>query len=124
MPRLKIIYIASLLILSVLIGFTLFKPMATGGEYRELQGDQLLQTEDEWIIQFNIVNHEGKEQSYAINTWITDKPYSHKVLIPDGGVFTYIHHIYKDEITQGELRFAVYKKGEDTPFQQGVYHLK
>jgi len=43
MSRLKITYIFSLVILAVLIGVTVFKPMAVGGEYSEVERAHLLE---------------------------------------------------------------------------------
>ena len=124
MPRLKIVYILSLVILGVLIAFTVFRPMIGGGEYSEVQKEQLLQTENEWIIQLNIINHEGRDQNYTITVVVDGKPYSEKVLIHDGRVFAYIHHIYPDMVTEGDVSFAIYKEGEATPFEVVTYYLK
>ena len=98
--------------------------MALGGKYSEVQREQLLQTEDEWIIQLNIVNHEGSDQNYTITVVIEGKPYTEKVLILNGRMFTYIHHIYPDMVTEGDVRLAIYKEGEATPFEEATYYLK
>jgi len=124
MPRLRIVYVVLLVILGVLVVFTVFKPMATGGKYSEVQREQLLQAKDEWIIQFDIINHEGKDTNYTINVLVDGKPYKESVLIRDGGMFTYIHHIRRDMLSAGEVSFAIHKEGEATPFEQAIYHLK
>jgi len=123
MPRLRIFYIVSLVLLGALIAFTVFKPMATGGEYSEVQREQLLRAEDQWIIQFDIMNYEGRDINYTIEVSIDDKLYKHPVLIPDGRMFTYIHHIYPDSIIGGDVGFAVYKEGDDIPLEEMTYHL-
>lgn len=119
MSKLRIIYIASLVIMGVLIALTVFRPMAIGGAYSEVQKEQLLETESEWIIQFCIINHEGKDQNYTINGLVGETLYTESILIRDGRTFSYIHHIRPDEITDGNVRFAIYKEGEATPFEQG-----
>ena len=124
MSKLRIIYIASLIILGVLIAVTVFQPMAVGGEYSEVQREQLLQTEDEWIIRFDIINHEGIDQEYTITVVIDGKPYSQKVLVRDDKMFTYIRHIRCDRITEGIVSFTICKEGEETPFEQTTYYLK
>ena len=124
MSRAKIIYIASLVILGVLIAFTVFRPIAVGGEYSEVQRAQLLETENKWIIQFDLINHEGRDQNYTITMVVYGKQYNTSVLIPDGRIFTYIHHIYPDTITEGDVRFTIYKEGEATPFEEATYYLK
>ena len=125
MSKLRIFYILSLVILGLLLVSTVFRPMATSGGYSEVSREQLLQAEDEWIVQFDIINREGKDQRYTIGVSVdVDKPYKENVLIPDGRMFTYIHHIYKHQITEGEVSFVLYKEGEDTPFEEITYYLE
>jgi len=124
MSRLRIIYIASLVVLAVLIITTVFRPMATIGEYSGVQRAQLLQTEDEWIIQFDLINHEGKEQNYTITALVDGKQYTEDVTILEGRIFTYIHRISHDTAGNGDVTFAIYKQGETGPFKQVTYYLK
>lgn len=124
MSKLRIIYIVSLVILAVLIGFTVFRPMATVGKYSEVQKEQLLQKESEWIIQFDIINHEGRDQNYTINVLVGEKLYTDIILIRDGAKFSYIYHFRPDLETEGDVSFAIYKEGEATPLEQATYHLK
>ena len=124
MPKFRIIYIVSLVILGVLIALTVFRPMATGEEYSEVQRAQLLEREDQWIIEFDIINQEKQDMSYIIKVLADGKQYTESVLIRDGGMFTYIHHFYPDRLTKKEVSFAVYKEGESTPIEQATYYLK
>ena len=124
MPKLRIIYIVSLVILGVLVAFTVFRPMATGEEYSEVQRAQLLEREDQWIIEFDIINREGKDMSYTIRVLTNGKQYTESVLIKDGRMFTYIHHFYPERLTKKEASFAVYREGESTPIEQATYYLK
>lgn len=124
MSRAKIIYIASLVILGVLIAFTVFRPMATGSAYSEVQRVQLLEAENQWIIQFNLINHEGRDQNYTITVVVDGKQYNESVLIHDGRIFTYIHHFYRDRLTNNEVKFTVYKEGEATPLEEVTYYLQ
>jgi len=123
-PKLTIIYIASLVILGVLIAFTVFRPMVTGGDYSQVQRAHLLEREDQWIIEFDIINREGKDMSYTIEVLADGKLYTESVLIRDGRVFTYIHHFYPDKLTKKEVSFAVYKEGESTPVEQATYFIR
>jgi len=124
MSKLRIIYIVSLVILVVLIAFTVFRPMAIGGKYSEVQREQLLETESEWIIQFDIINHEERDQNYTINILVGEKSYTDSVLIRDGAKFSYIYHFRPDLETDRDVSFTIYKEGEATPFEQATYHLK
>ena len=91
MSKLSIIHIASLVFLGVLLVFTVFRLIATGGKYSEISRGQLLQTDEEYIIQFDIMNREGEDKKYTIKVAIDDYRYSEDVLIPDGRIFSYIH---------------------------------
>ncbi len=124
MSKLGIIYIGSLVILAVLLVFTVFQPMATGDKYSEVQKEQLLETESEWIIQFDIINHEGRDQNYTINVLVDERLYTDSILIRDGAKFSYIHHIRRDTIINGDVSFTIYKEGEAAPFEKVIYYLK
>jgi hypothetical protein len=124
MSRLRILYVVSLVILGVLLVFTVFKPFATGEEYSEIQREQLLQSQDEWIIQFDLLNREGREAKYDVNTLVAGKQYNEQFLIQDGAVCTYIHRIPREMAGTGEVSVNIYKEGSDTPFEQITYWLK
>ena len=124
MPKLRIFYIVSLIILGVLLVFTVFHPMAAGGKYSEIQREQLLQSGDAYIIQFDIMNHEGKETSYTINVSVEGQPSTLTVAIRNEGAFTYIKHINRDMLTNGVVSFTVYKEGQGSPFEEATYYLK
>ena len=125
MSKLRIFYIISVVILGVLVVRVLFWPM-TGGEqkYSVVSRESLLQTETGWILQFDILNHEGEERKYTISVSVDGKPSTLTVSIRDEGAFTYIKHVNRDMITDGVFSFSVYKEGEATPFEQGTYYLK
>lgn len=123
MTKFRIIYIASLVILGVLIAVTVFRPMVSAEEYSEVQRAQLLEREDQWIIQFDLINQEGKDISYIIKVFTDEKEYTSSVLIRDGGMFTYIHHFYPEDLTKNEVSFVVYKEGESAPIEQATYFL-
>ena len=125
MLKFRPIYIASLVVLGTLIAFTFFQPMVTGGEYySEVQRAQLLEREGEWIIEFDIINQEGEATNYTIEVIVDGELYTESVLIKDGGMFTYIHHFYRDRLTSNEVSFAVYKEGESTPVEEATYFLE
>jgi len=124
LTKFRIIYIASLIILGVLIAFTAFQPVVLGEQYSEVQWVQLLEREEQWIVEFDIINQEKQDMSYTIEVVADGKLYSESVLIRDGRVFTYIHHFYPDRLTRNEVSFAVYKEEESTPIEQVTYFLR
>lgn len=108
----------------MLIAITVFRPMVTGEEYSEVQRAQLLESEDQWIIELDIINREGKEMGYTIEVTADGETYTEGVLIRDGRMFTYIHHFYPDQLTSNEVSFAVYKEGDAIPVDEATYYLE
>lgn len=125
MSKLRIVYIASLVILGALLIFTVLKPIGFGGEFSELTRGSVIKDENHWIIQFNIINREDKETEYIINWSTGGEVYNHKrVTIKSGRTFTNIHHVYPETVTENAVRLSIWKEGETTPFEDITYHLK
>ena len=124
MSKLRISYIVLLVMLGILVALVLSRSLAISQEYSEVSRQHLLQTEGEHIIQLDITNYEGKETIYTIQTLIDGEENMHPVSIADGKRFTYIYHVYADQLTEPDVTFAVYKDGQDAPFEQITYSLK
>ncbi|RLG26747.1 hypothetical protein DRN76_00970 [Methanosarcinales archaeon] len=124
MERSKFAYIGSLVILSILLALAFYHPVTTDSRCSEVQRVQLLEKGNERIIQFDIINHEQKDINYTILVTVDEKKYTEDVLIRKGGKFTYIHHIYPERLTEGEVTFVVYKEGESQPIEEMAYCLK
>ena len=124
MSKLRIAYILSLVILGVLIAFTVFRPVALGGEYSELQRAQLLEREDQWIIELHLFSHEAKDTNYTINVLVDEELCTVSIQLRPGELFKYIHHISRGKTKEREVSVTVYKEGEDSAFEEATYHLK
>ncbi len=124
MLRLRVIFIASLIILIVLLIFTVFRPMVLGKKFSEVVRESIIQREDEWIIQFGIINREGEDTSYTI-TWSTGGEIynSNTVSIKNGRIFTNIHHVYPHTVKEGRVKLEIYKEGEPALFEQATYYV-
>lgn len=123
MEKSKFVYIGSLVLLSILLILAFYHPITTESKYSEVQRAQLLEKGNERIIQFDIINHEQKDMNYSILVTMDGKNYTEDVLIRKGGMFTYIHHIYPERLTEGEVLFMVYKEGETQPIEAVTYCL-
>ncbi len=124
MSKLKVVFVISVVILAVLIGSVLLSPITTATKYSEVQQEQLLKTDTEWIIEFKILNHEGEKRQYTITGLVDGKSSRQEVSIADGRKFTYIYHVYPDRLADKVVNFAIYKEGEPTPFEQITYHVE
>ena len=123
MSKLKIIYAVSLLILGLLLVFTVFRPMVSGEKYSEVNRESIIQQEDKWIIQVDILNREGKVTDYIINWSTGDDTRSQRVGIKDGRMFTYIHYVYPATVKEGQVKLEIYKEGEATPLEEATYYI-
>jgi len=124
MSKLRIVFIASLLILAVLLVFTIFRPLTFGQEFETLTRESIIEKEDEWIIQVDIINREGEDTNYIIEWSTGGEIYnSKKMPIKNGRGFTNIHHVYPKTVKDGEIHLTIYKEGEPTPFEQSTYHI-
>jgi len=124
LPRVKILYIASLVVLVALIVFTVFRSMVVNAGYIEVQREQLVKADNEWIIQLDIINHEGKTQDYIIKAMVHGVQYSEDVSLMAARMFTYIRHIPQNIAGDGSVTLAIYKNGEAEPFRHVTYYLK
>ena len=125
MSKLRIIFVVSLLILGVLLAFTLFRPITFGQKFETLIRESVIQEEDEWIIQINIINKEGEVTDYTIEWSTGGEIYNSKnVTIKNGRTFTNIHHVHPETVREGEINLTIYKEGEPTPFEQSTYYVR
>lgn len=122
--RVKPFYIISLIILVILVILVVFRPLGTSGKFSEVQRAQLLKTGGDWIIQFDILNREGKRQDYTISVYTDDTEYIEYISIRDGRIYSFIHHISSDMASNDSVDIAVYKEGIEKPIEQITYHLE
>jgi len=123
MSKPRIIFVASLLVLGVLLAFTLFKPITVGQKFETLTRESIIEKEDEWIIQINIINKEGEVTDYTIEWSTGEETYSGRVSIGNGRTFTNIYHVYPETVKEGKVYLTIYKEGEPTPFEQSTYYV-
>lgn len=125
MLKLRGFYVLSLLIVAaLLVTIVLLVPRAES-KFSEVQRDQLLEKEDEWVIEFDIINNEDHDINYTINVLLNGElSYTHPVLVRSGRRFRYIRHIYRETFDEGNVTFVVYKEGESVPIEETTYFVK
>jgi len=123
MTKLRIVYIASLVILGVLVALIVFRPMVSGEQFNTVCRESVIETEDEWIIEYDILNRTGKNTTYVINWSTGDKTYSQRVLVRDGRQITCIQHFHPQTVKEGKVHFTIYEEGEATPFEECTYYI-
>jgi hypothetical protein len=121
--RLRLLYILSLVALAALVIYTVFRPLTVGGEFSEVTRQALLQTGDEWILQFQVGNHEGRDIEYRIIVTIGGNRFVDHFMVKDGGLYTYTHHINKTGAAGGGITCQIFKEGEERPLAENSYSL-
>ncbi len=123
MFKLRLIFIISLVILAgVFIATIYFIPSAQ--RYPESKKSQIIRGENEWILQYDIVNNEEKDMRYDIQVAVDGAVYRDSTVVKQGRTYTYIYHIYPSQLEKGRVTFAVYKGGETKPIEQATYYVK
>ncbi len=94
-----------------------------GQSYPESREAQIIQGENEWILQYDIINNEERDIKYTIYITVDDVVYSDSTVVKPGKKYTYIHHIYPQQLEEGKLTFALYEEGKATPLEQVTYYI-
>ena len=122
--NLRIVLAVSLIILAVLAGFALLRPLVKTQQYSALARESVVKADDQWIIQFDIINMEETNTSYKL-VWTNGGDVStENINVPKGKIYTNIRHVYPGTL-QGDTITLTICKGDDTlPFENTTYHLK
>ncbi len=122
MSRLRLVFVLSLVILAGVFMATIYF-IPVGQSYPESRKAQIIQGEDEWILQYDIINNEERDIKYTIYITVDDVVYRDSTVVRPGKSYTYIHHIYPAQLEKGELTFALYEEGKVMPLEQVTYYI-
>ena len=122
MSRLRLLFVLSLVILAgVFIAAIYFIPV--DDSYTESKRAQIIEGENEWILQYDIINHGERESKYTIYVTVDGAAYSDSTVVKPGKSYTYIHHIYPQQLEEGKVTFALYEEGKVKPVEQVTYYI-
>ena len=122
MGRIRLIFVLSLVILAVVFVTTILC-LPSEEDYIESKKFQIISGENEWILEYNIINIEAREIKYAIVVDIDGTVYKDSIVVKPQKVYTYIHHIYRHHLERGEVTFTLYEDGKAEPVEQVTYHI-
>ncbi len=117
------VYVLSLALVAGLLGFAIVKPMVAPSHNGTVLREHFVETGDEWIAQWQIVNREGRETVYTIEANVDGQTFSDQVALAVDEQYNYAHHIYKAEVGPGEATFAIYRDGAQSPIEQVTHDL-
>ena len=122
MFRLRLIFILSLIVLAGLfVSIVYFLPSREG--YTETKRVHIIEAENEWILQCDIINSEDRDTEYTIVVTIDGIVYTDSTVVKPGKSYTYIHHIYPQQVQEGKVTLALYQEGKTEPIEQTTFHL-
>ncbi len=122
MSRLRLIFVLSLLVLAgVFVAIVYFIP--SGKSYTESTRAQIIVGENEWILQYDIVNNQAKDIRYTISVSVDGAVYTDSTVVRSGKTYTYIRHIYPQQLKEGKVTLVLYEEGKTEPVEQVTYHL-
>ena len=122
LSKLRLIFVLSLVVLAgVFISTIYFIP--SGQSYPESQRAQIIEAENEWILQYDINNNQERDIKYTIYITVDDVVYTDTTVVKQGKTYTYIHHIYPQQLAEGEVTFALYEEGKAEPVEQATYYV-
>ncbi len=122
MSRLRLIFVLSLVILAgVFIATIYFIP--SGQSYIESKRAQIIDGGNEWILQYDIINGEQRDIKYTIFVTVDDAVYKDSTVVKPGKTYTYIHHIYPQQLEEGKVTFALYEDGKAEPIEQVTCYI-
>jgi hypothetical protein len=94
-----------------------------GTSYNESRRAQIITGENEWILQYDIFNHEDRDIAYTINVTVDGSFSQDTVVIRSGKAYTYIHHVYPYQLEAGEVTLALYEEGQANPVDQFTSYI-
>lgn len=122
MTKLRLIFVVSFIILAgVSISIIYFLPASQ--HYTEPRRIQIIEGENDWILQCDIINNEDADIEYIIHVMVDDAVYKDSTVVKPGKAYTYIHHIYPQQLEEGEVVFTLYERGKAEPVEQATYYL-
>ena len=120
--KLRIAFVLSLLVLAGVFVLTLYF-VPSGQDYPEPRRAQIINAGDEWILQYDIINNGNRDIEYTISVTIDSRDYTDTTIVKQGKAYTYIHHIYPQQLTAGEVSLTVYEDAGPEPIEHATYHI-
>ena len=122
MSKLRLTFILSLFILAGIIVSVVYL-IPPGQSYTESKRVQIIAGENEWILQCDIINEEERDIEYTIRVTVDDAVYNDSTVVKPGKTYTYIHHIYPQQLGEGKVTFALYERDKIEPVEQATYYI-
>src|SRR4030065_339847 len=91
--------------------------------YTESRRAGIIAGDNEWILQYDIINAEPRDINYTIFVTIDNAVYRDSTMVKAGKAYTYIHHIASQQLEQGKVIFSLYEEGKAEPIEYTTYYI-
>ena len=122
MSRLRLVFIFSVIILVAVSVATIFIIPPSQG-FSESKRVHIIEGETEWILQCDLFNHQAEAITYDIHVTVDDAIYRDSTVVLPGKAYTYIHHIYPQQLNEGMVTLALYQNNSTRPVERATYYL-
>jgi hypothetical protein len=107
-----------------MVSLTVFKPLAKGTHYNDVQHESLIKNGQEWILQFSLNNNDAVDETYQINVDKDGQLYSDEVTVEGQGEYTYIQHFQRQPGNDHSLDAVISPEGSSQPIERLHYNLQ
>jgi len=122
LSKLKLIFILSLIAAAGVFICTIYF-IPSGQKYPESKRIQIIEGENEWILQCDIINDSESDIKYTILITVDDAVHKDSTVVQPGKTYTYIHHIHPQQLDEGKVTFALYEGDKAEPVEQATYYI-
>ena len=122
LSKLRLVFILSLVVLAGVFILTLYI-IPSGQGYPESRRAQIINAGNKWILQYDIFNNQERDIEFTIYVTIDGAVYTDSTVVKPGKTYTYIHHIYPQQLAKGEVTFALFEAGKAEPVEQATYYI-
>ena len=84
---------------------------------------QIIEGENEWILQCDIINSEERDKKYTIFITVDDIVCKDSTVVKQGKTYTYIHHVHPQQLEEKKVTFALYEEDKAEPIEQATYYV-
>ena len=95
----------------------------SGNSYTESKRVQIIEGENEWILQCNIINDEERDIKYTIFVSVDAAVRQDSTVVQPGKTYTYMYHIYPQQLDEGKVTFSLYEGDKAEPIEQVTYYI-
>ncbi len=122
LSRLKLIFISSLVVLAAVFIATIYL-IPSVLDLAESKNIQIIDGQQQWILQYDIVNDQQDDTSYTIEVIIDGVVFTDSTVVEPGRTYTYIRRIDPGKVSRGEVSLTLSRGDMATPVEQVTYYI-